>query len=205
MISRDFPRHAVEDVLFESSSLRVRDLAHRAAIRDVLSRIQATGRVTQIQSPLDPRFANQISVSRHAALLPAFVTFPTLGRARRRGQGRRSLRPGPDARRHRLGAVLLGDPVLLRRRPRHGVGVLTVVVRHVSSFATAVARWVRVRGAPVCNPPRSPLFQPVSTGPALPDLPWHQRSRAEQPDRSSCLRVVSGRGSRGKQVEPQRF
>jgi putative drug exporter of the RND superfamily len=69
MISRDFPRHAVEDVLFDSPGLRVGDPAYRAAISDVLSRIQATGRVTQIQSPLDPRFANQVSATRHAALL----------------------------------------------------------------------------------------------------------------------------------------
>jgi len=74
MISRDFPRHAVEDVLFESSSLRVGDPAYRAAIRDVLDRIQATGRVTQIQSPLDPRFANQVSATRHAALLQFRIT-----------------------------------------------------------------------------------------------------------------------------------
>ena len=74
MISRDFPRHAVEDVLFESSSLRVGDPAYRAAIRDVLDRIQATGRVTQIQSPLDPRFANEVSATRHAALLQFRIT-----------------------------------------------------------------------------------------------------------------------------------
>jgi uncharacterized membrane protein YdfJ with MMPL/SSD domain len=74
MISRDFPRHAVEDVLFESSSLRVGDPAYRAAIRDVLGRIQATERVTQIQSPLDPRFANQVSATRHAALLQFRIT-----------------------------------------------------------------------------------------------------------------------------------
>jgi len=74
MISRDFPRHAVEDVLFESSSLRVADPAYRAAIRDVLGRIQATGRVTQIQSPLDPRFASQISATRHAVLLQFRIT-----------------------------------------------------------------------------------------------------------------------------------
>ena len=40
----------------------------------MLSRIQATGRVTQIQSPLDPRFANQISATRHAALLQFRIT-----------------------------------------------------------------------------------------------------------------------------------
>src|SRR6476660_1789514 len=43
------------------------------------------------------------------------------------------------------------DGAAPRRQPGDGVGVLTVVVRHVSCFATAVARWVRVRGAPVCN------------------------------------------------------
>jgi hypothetical protein len=74
MISRNYPRHAVEDVLFESSSLRVTDPAYQAAIRDMLSRIQATGRVTQIQSPLDPRFANQVSATRHAALLQFRIT-----------------------------------------------------------------------------------------------------------------------------------
>ena len=74
MISRDFPRHAVEDVLFDSPSLRVADPAYRAAIRDVLGRIRATGRVTQIQSPLDPRFANQVSATRHAALLQFRIT-----------------------------------------------------------------------------------------------------------------------------------
>jgi putative drug exporter of the RND superfamily len=58
MISRDLPRHAAEDVLFDSATLRVSDPAYQAAISDVLSRIQATGRVTQVQSPLDPRFTN---------------------------------------------------------------------------------------------------------------------------------------------------
>ena len=74
MISRDFPRHAVENVLFDSARLRVGDPAYRAAIRDVLSRIEATGRVIQIQSPLDPRFANQVSATRHAALVQFRVT-----------------------------------------------------------------------------------------------------------------------------------
>src|SRR5215470_1160199 len=74
MIGRDFPRHAVEDVLFDSPSLRIGDPAYRAAIRDVLARIQATGRVTQVQSPLDSRFANQISATRHAALLQFRIT-----------------------------------------------------------------------------------------------------------------------------------
>src|SRR5215472_4677661 len=69
MISRDFARHAGEQVLFESASMRVSAPAYRAAINDVLTRIKATGLVTQIQSPLDARFANQISANRRAALL----------------------------------------------------------------------------------------------------------------------------------------
>lgn len=69
MMSRDFPLRANEYVLFESGSLQVRAPAYQAAIRDVLDRIQATGRVTQVRSPLVPAYANQISANRHAALL----------------------------------------------------------------------------------------------------------------------------------------
>ena len=74
MISRDFALHASESVLFDSRTLQVGAPAYRAAIRDVLIRIEATGRATQIRSPLDPRFANQISASRRAALLQFQVT-----------------------------------------------------------------------------------------------------------------------------------
>src|SRR5262249_16572373 len=74
MISREFSQHASEYVLFESRSLRVRAPAEQAAIRDVLARIEETGRVTRIASPLDPRFAHQISPTGHAALLEFEVT-----------------------------------------------------------------------------------------------------------------------------------
>ena len=74
MMSRDFPMRANEYVLFESGSLQVSAPAYQAAIRDVLARIQATGRVTQIRSPLDPADANQISANRHAALLQFQLT-----------------------------------------------------------------------------------------------------------------------------------
>jgi hypothetical protein len=60
MMSRHFPLRANEEVLFESSTLQVSAPAYQAAIRDVLTRIQATGRVTQIRSPLNPANANQI-------------------------------------------------------------------------------------------------------------------------------------------------
>lgn len=74
MIARDFRQHATEQVLFDSRTLPVSAPAYQAAIRDVLARIRATGRVLQIHSPLDPEFANQVSADRHAALLQFGVT-----------------------------------------------------------------------------------------------------------------------------------
>ena len=74
MMSRDFAERANEFVLFDSRSLQASALAYEAAIRDVLNRIQATGRVTQIHSPLDPSYDNQISADRHAALLQFQIT-----------------------------------------------------------------------------------------------------------------------------------
>ena len=50
MIARDFNQHATEQVLFDSRSLQAGAPAYQAAIRDVLARIQATGRVLQIHS-----------------------------------------------------------------------------------------------------------------------------------------------------------
>ena len=63
-------------VLFDSRSLRLSSPAFRAAISDVLTRIQATGQVTQIHSPLDPRFANLIAPDQRAALLQFQITGP---------------------------------------------------------------------------------------------------------------------------------
>ena len=74
MIARDFSQHATEQVLFDSTSLQVSAPAYQATIRDVLTRIQATGRVLQIHSPLEPAYANQVSPNRHAALLQFGVT-----------------------------------------------------------------------------------------------------------------------------------
>ena len=74
MMSRDFPQHATEYVLFDSPRLRIGAPAYQAAIRDVLARIQATGRVTQVHSPLNPAYDNQVSANRHAALLQFQVT-----------------------------------------------------------------------------------------------------------------------------------
>jgi hypothetical protein len=74
MMMRDFPMRANEEALFESSSLQVSAPAYQAAVRDMLARIEATRRVTQIRSPLDPANANQISADRHAALLEFQLT-----------------------------------------------------------------------------------------------------------------------------------
>ena len=76
MMSRDFTMHASEQVLFDSQSLRVSSPAFQAAIRDVLARIQATGRVFEIYSPLDPAYANLISPDQRAALLRFHITGP---------------------------------------------------------------------------------------------------------------------------------
>src|SRR5262249_19668285 len=76
MISRNFARHANEYVLFDSHTLQVSAPAYQAAIRAVQQRIEATGRVTEVRSPLDPRFANQVSPTGHAALLEFQITGP---------------------------------------------------------------------------------------------------------------------------------
>jgi putative drug exporter of the RND superfamily len=74
IISKNFARHANESVLFDSSALRVDAPAYRAAIQDTIRRIEATGRVLEVRSPLAPQFANQVSATRHAALLDFQVT-----------------------------------------------------------------------------------------------------------------------------------
>ena len=55
MMSRDFTGHANEYVLFDSQSLRVGSPGYQAAIRDVLARIQATGRVLRFARHSTPR------------------------------------------------------------------------------------------------------------------------------------------------------
>ena len=74
MIARDFTQNAHEYVLFESGSLQVTAPAYQAAIGDLVTRIQATGRVINIRSPLERAYANQISANRHAALLQFNIT-----------------------------------------------------------------------------------------------------------------------------------
>src|SRR5262249_36562533 len=57
-----------------------------------------------------------------------------------------------------LGGILLGDPVLVRRQPRDGLGILAVLVRHVSSFTDGAARWLRARCTPGMQPRAGPGY-----------------------------------------------
>lgn len=70
-------------MLFESGGIQVGAPAYQAAIRDVVARIQATGQVTAIRSPLDPAYANHISADGHAALLQFNLTGSTSDAATR--------------------------------------------------------------------------------------------------------------------------
>ncbi len=74
MMAMNCPQRATEYVLFDSQRMRVSSPVYRAAINDVLDRIQATGRVTQIHSPLDPAYANQVSPTQRSALLQFQIT-----------------------------------------------------------------------------------------------------------------------------------
>jgi uncharacterized membrane protein YdfJ with MMPL/SSD domain len=68
-IVSNFDEHASEYVLFTSKALTAASPEFRAAIRDVVTGIEATGKVENVQSPLDPANAQQISASGHAALV----------------------------------------------------------------------------------------------------------------------------------------
>ena len=74
MMSRDFTGHANEYVLFDSQSLRVGSPAYQAAIRDVLSRIQATGRVLRFVRRSTPGSRTRSPRHRAAALLEFQIT-----------------------------------------------------------------------------------------------------------------------------------
>jgi RND superfamily putative drug exporter len=71
MIARDFTQRASETVLFESPASATSP-AFRTAVADTIARVQATGRVTSLQSPYDPRYSGALSA--HAALLSFQLT-----------------------------------------------------------------------------------------------------------------------------------
>jgi uncharacterized membrane protein YdfJ with MMPL/SSD domain len=76
-ISRNFDRHATEYVLFTSARRTIRDASYRKTVADVVAAVESTGAVRLVQSPLDPRFAHQVSADGRAALLQFQVRGPT--------------------------------------------------------------------------------------------------------------------------------
>src|SRR3712207_1728171 len=72
IIDEAFPKKAdeqVEFVLVQSETATPADPAFRAAIADVTKTLDRFPQVTKLQSPLDPRHADQVSEDRHSALV----------------------------------------------------------------------------------------------------------------------------------------
>jgi RND superfamily putative drug exporter len=74
-INRAFPQQATEQVLIHSASESAGTQTFRAAVADVITRIEATGEVTNVRSPYSAGDTAQISHDRHSAL----VQFAVLG------------------------------------------------------------------------------------------------------------------------------
>ena len=75
ILDQSFPQRAEESVLVQSDTLSVNGPAFAATIEDVVRRVSATGVVTDLRTPLNPRHADQISADGHAAV----VTFDIRG------------------------------------------------------------------------------------------------------------------------------
>jgi uncharacterized membrane protein YdfJ with MMPL/SSD domain len=69
ILDEGFKQPVGENVFIQSDSLQVTDPAFTAVIEDVVRRIETLGAVQNVQSPLDPENAGQISGSGHAALV----------------------------------------------------------------------------------------------------------------------------------------
>jgi len=69
ILDAGFKQPAGESVLVQSGSLRTSDPAFKASIEDVVAGISGLDAVQQVESPLDPANAGQISESGHAALV----------------------------------------------------------------------------------------------------------------------------------------
>ena len=75
ILDQSFPRRAEESVLVQSDTLSVKSPAFAATIEDIVRRVSATGVVTDLRTPLNPRNGDQISADGHAAV----VTFDIRG------------------------------------------------------------------------------------------------------------------------------
>src|SRR2546421_2782807 len=65
----EFQQPASEQVLIQSGSATVHDVAFRAAVSDVVSRLSALGTVQNVRSPLAAGNAGEISRDGHSALV----------------------------------------------------------------------------------------------------------------------------------------
>jgi RND superfamily putative drug exporter len=82
---RALPQQASEQVLIQSPTLTSGQPAFRAAVDDVLSRVQAAKWVTNLHSPYAPGDAGQLSRDGHSALITFNVTGSMNGSAKRVG------------------------------------------------------------------------------------------------------------------------
>lgn len=84
-IARAFPQHSSENILFRSDTKVADDPGYRAAIREAVAGIAATGVVTGVRSPLDPANRRQITPDGTAALITFDVRGPADEAANRVG------------------------------------------------------------------------------------------------------------------------
>jgi RND superfamily putative drug exporter len=82
---RAFPQHASEQVLVQSSTMTSSEPAFRAAVVDLVARVQGTRWVTNVRSPYTPGGAGQVSRDGHSALVTFDVTGSMNGSAKRVG------------------------------------------------------------------------------------------------------------------------
>ena len=74
-LAQQFPRdRAAEEVLIENPAGRLAGSDYRAAVADLVARLQRTPSVAAVKSPLAPGNAGQISTDGHAALLTFQIT-----------------------------------------------------------------------------------------------------------------------------------
>jgi RND superfamily putative drug exporter len=69
IINAKFPQYAGEQVLIQSKKLSVSDPAFKAAVRDVVRRVSATGTVQDLRSPLLAANHGEVSRDGHSALV----------------------------------------------------------------------------------------------------------------------------------------
>jgi uncharacterized membrane protein YdfJ with MMPL/SSD domain len=68
-VNRAFPQQATEQVLIQSSKMSAGQPAFRAAVDDVVNRVEGTRWVSNVQSPYGPGHTGQISRDGHSALV----------------------------------------------------------------------------------------------------------------------------------------